>query len=129
MYSFGVVLLQIITCRPAISGGQDDKSHLSQWVRFMIESYGNINDIVDPKLRGVYDVASAWKLVEVALSCVSLKTSERPNMSRVVTELRECLALELSRTKAKDCLAANSTHSKSDLLSPDIVSEFRPLAR
>ena len=129
VYSFGVVLLRIITGRPVIEIVKDDGTHLSQWVSSLLKKNGNINDIVDPMLRGDFEINSASKFVETAMSCLPLSSSgiERPSMSRVVTELRECLALELAR--AQESFITESSNSKSDFLNSTTVSECPPLAR
>ncbi|KAK9923522.1 hypothetical protein M0R45_031934 [Rubus argutus] len=96
VYSFGVALLQIITSRPVISRSAQVNSHVSQWVSSML-SNGDIKSIVDPKLRGDFEVNSAWKAVELARDCISETSTGRPNMSEVVTRLKECLGAELAR--------------------------------
>ncbi|PRQ49565.1 putative transferase, protein kinase RLK-Pelle-LRR-I-1 family [Rosa chinensis] len=88
VYSFGVVLLQIITSRPVISRTAQVNSHVSQWVSSML-SNGDIKSIVDPKLRGDFEINSAWKAVELARDCMSEMSTGRPNMSEVVTRLKE----------------------------------------
>ena len=89
VFSFGVVLLQIITGQPVI-----DKSnkniHISQWVTSVLVN-GDIKNIVDPRLQGNFDINSAWKAVELAVNCVSPKSTNRPNMGQVVNELKQCL--------------------------------------
>ena len=74
VYSFGVVLLKIITNRPVI-GRSQDRTHISQWVSFMLAK-GDIQNIVDPRLGGDFNVNSVWKAVEVAVVCVSPTSSE-----------------------------------------------------
>ncbi|XP_062024336.1 LRR receptor-like serine/threonine-protein kinase IOS1 [Rosa rugosa] len=96
VYSFGVVLLQIITSRPVISRTAQVNSHVSQWVSSML-SNGDIKSIVDPKLRGDFEINSAWKAVELARDCMSEMSTGRPNMSEAVTRLKECLGAELAR--------------------------------
>ncbi|EXB74609.1 Putative leucine-rich repeat receptor-like protein kinase [Morus notabilis] len=99
VYSFGVVLLEIITGRPAISKSSKN-IHLSQWVKHMLQK-GNIKSIVDPRLEENFDVNSAWKIVEIAMNCVSQYSAERPTMSQVVGELKESLEMGLVRTKER----------------------------
>ncbi|GKV45451.1 hypothetical protein SLEP1_g52527 [Rubroshorea leprosula] len=97
IYSFGVLLLEVITTRPVIAN-TTDKTHISQWVNFML-SKGDIKRIVDPRLKEDFDVNSAWKAVEVAIACVSPTSTGRPTMKDVVGEIYECLATERARKK------------------------------
>ncbi|PQQ17168.1 putative LRR receptor-like serine/threonine-protein kinase [Prunus yedoensis var. nudiflora] len=96
IYSFGVVLLEIITSRPVLTRTHD-RIHISQWVGFMLAN-GDINNIVDPRLEGNFNTNSVWKAVEIAMACVSINSIKRPSMSQVVVDLRECLATECART-------------------------------
>ncbi|KAH9665610.1 protein kinase domain-containing protein [Citrus sinensis] len=102
VYSFGVVLLEIITGRrPVISRAEDDTTHISQWVNSMLAE-GDIRNIVDPSLQGNFDNNSAWKAVELALACASHTSSERPTMTDVLMELKECLSLEIVRNEGHE---------------------------
>ncbi|PQP92357.1 putative LRR receptor-like serine/threonine-protein kinase [Prunus yedoensis var. nudiflora] len=123
VYSFGVVLLEIITSRHAISRTQE-KVHVSQWVSSMLAK-GDIKTIVDPRLRGDYEINSAWKAVELAMECVSETSTRRPNMSAVVTGLKECLAAELARINVSR--VTESTDSV--VYSMNVTTELSPLAR
>ena len=89
VFSFGVVLLQIITGQPVIDKSNNN-IHISQWVTSMLVN-GDIKSIVDPRLQGNFDINSAWKAVELAVNCVSPKSTNRPNMGQVVNELKQCL--------------------------------------
>ncbi|TXG46265.1 hypothetical protein EZV62_028228 [Acer yangbiense] len=72
-----------------------ENTHISKWVRSMLAG-GDIKSIVDPKLSGDFEIKSAWKAVELALSCTSQSSSERLTMIEVVMELKECLALAMT---------------------------------
>ena len=95
VYSFGVVLLEIITGQTAIIKNPE-KVHIIQWVSPMLER-GDVKNIVDPRLEGDLDINSVWKAIEVAMACVSPTSIERPIMTYVVLELKQCLAMELAR--------------------------------
>lgn len=83
VYSFGVVLLEVFTGQPVIIRADDhESSHVSQWV--------------DSRLGGEFQINSAWKAVELATACVCQNSMQRPTMNQVVTELKECLALEIA---------------------------------
>ena len=69
-----------------------------QWVSTTITN-GNINNIVGSRIDGDYDNNLVWKALEIETSCVSIDSNTRPTMSEVVTQLKECLAIELAQTK------------------------------
>ncbi|KAG9456526.1 hypothetical protein H6P81_001034 [Aristolochia fimbriata] len=94
VYSYGVVLLELITGRPAITQTQDsERIGLVQWVSPFV-SAGDVTSIVDPKLQANYDVASVWRVLDVAISCTLQKSVRRPPISSVVAQLKECLEVE-----------------------------------
>ncbi|KAK8664312.1 hypothetical protein V6N13_084109 [Hibiscus sabdariffa] len=127
VYSFGVVLLEIITGRPVIDRTiRDEATHIKYWVGFML-SNGDIKSIVDPRLQGDFDVNSAWKVVEIAMVCMSRASVKRPTMNYVVTELAECLSSQIDT-------ASRSGHEKEpgksiEIATMDSGSEISPLAR
>ncbi|KAK4275711.1 hypothetical protein QN277_018749 [Acacia crassicarpa] len=97
VYSFGMILLQLITGRPPVRRGPEDMSFILDWIQPKIES-GDIEAIVDPRLASEeFHVTSTWKAVEVAMSCVLPTPSQRPNISYILQELQECLALEMDQ--------------------------------
>lgn len=67
VYSFGVVLLELVTGRQAILSDPDPTS-IVQWVRRRL-ARGNIEDVVDTRMHGEYDVNSVWKVADIALKC------------------------------------------------------------
>ncbi|KAL0679449.1 hypothetical protein Bca4012_007430 [Brassica carinata] len=123
VFSFGVVLLEIITSQPVIDHTRE-KSHIGEWVGFRLTN-GDIKNIVDPSLIGDYDSSSVWKALELAISCVSPSSSGRPNMSQVANELQECLLSENSRKEGK-----HDVDSKSSVeLSTSFGTKHTPDAR
>ncbi|XP_054794043.1 LRR receptor-like serine/threonine-protein kinase IOS1 isoform X4 [Prosopis cineraria] len=124
VFSFGVVLLEIITSLPAISRNHE-KTHISEWVSSMVDK-GDIKAIVDSRLSGDFDSNSVWRAVEMAMTCVSPNPNNRPTMSEVVNELKECLETEVARTKNNGAHTGDSV----ELASLNMTSsEFSPLAR
>ena len=95
VYSFGVVLLELITGQPpAVPVTGTESIHIAHWVRQKL-SMGNIESIVDPRMGGEYDVNSVWKVAELALQCKEWPSRERPTMTDVVVELKECMELNV----------------------------------
>ncbi|XP_042465197.1 probable LRR receptor-like serine/threonine-protein kinase At1g05700 [Zingiber officinale] len=94
VYSYGVVLLELITGLPPIVQGIENV-HLTQWVLQRL-ARGYIEDIVDPRLEGEYDINSVWKCANIALKCTTERSQQRPTMTEVVMQLKESLKLENS---------------------------------
>lgn len=97
VYSFGIVLLELITGQRAIVKNEDGiKISVVHFVETFLKT-GDLDGVVDPLLRGDFSSDSAWKFVEVAMSCVRDRGYDRPAMNQIVSELQQCLAAELAR--------------------------------
>ncbi|CAJ1951573.1 unnamed protein product [Sphenostylis stenocarpa] len=92
IYSFGVVLLELITGRPAIFKGTR-VMHILEWIRPELER-GELSRILDPRLQGKFGASSGWRAVGIAMACSASTSIQRPTMSVVIAELKQCLALE-----------------------------------
>ncbi|KAF7024283.1 hypothetical protein CFC21_036651 [Triticum aestivum] len=89
VYSFGIVLLEIITGKPPVL--MDPQTyHLPNWVRQKIAK-GSIQDIVDKKLLDQYDTSSLQSVVDLAMNCVESAAMDRPTMTEVVSRLKVLL--------------------------------------
>ncbi|XP_077210748.1 putative LRR receptor-like serine/threonine-protein kinase At1g05700 isoform X1 [Tasmannia lanceolata] len=96
VYSFGVVLLELITGKTAITRlTNSERITIVKWVTDMI-GRGDIRNIVDPRLGGHCDVNSVWKAIEIAIACTPPIAIQRPSMSDVVMELKECLQVDIA---------------------------------
>ncbi|XP_038896111.1 putative leucine-rich repeat receptor-like protein kinase At2g19210 [Benincasa hispida] len=91
VYSFGVILLEIVTGQPAITKSQD-KTHVIKRVISVLKEE-EIRNTVDPKLGLDINNSSIWKFMELAMVCVSSSSTDRPTMTQVVMELKQCLAV------------------------------------
>ncbi|KAG6737933.1 hypothetical protein POTOM_059465 [Populus tomentosa] len=100
VYSFGILLCELITGQPPIIRGPKGNTHILHWVSPLIER-GDIQSIIDPRLQGVFNTNCAWKVLEIALSCVPPTSIQRPDMSDILGELKECLAMEMSSEMSK----------------------------
>ncbi|KAH7287796.1 hypothetical protein KP509_32G075000 [Ceratopteris richardii] len=91
VYSYGVVLLEVITGRRAVEPGASDGQHVVEWVRMMKRNCRPTAEIVDPRLRGMPDpfMQEMAQVLGVALLCVNRSPPERPTMKDVVALLQE----------------------------------------
>jgi len=99
MYSFGVVLLEIICGRPPIDLKlAEEKINIVRWVTpyllEMDENGGEIIEIIDKRLCGGYDIKSITGVAKVAMRCVQAVPSSRPIVGEVVAELKEAIKHE-----------------------------------
>ncbi|KAL5183009.1 PTI1-like tyrosine-protein kinase [Glycine soja] len=88
VYSFGILLLELVTGRKPIeklTGGL--KRTITEWAEPLITN-GRFKDLVDPKLRGNFDENQVKQTVNVAALCVQSEPEKRPNMKQVVNLLK-----------------------------------------
>ncbi|KAK9757258.1 hypothetical protein RND81_01G152400 [Saponaria officinalis] len=95
VYSFGVILLELISGQEAISNEKFGVNcrNIVQWAKLHIES-GDIQGIIDARLRDEYDIQSMWKIAEKALMCVQAHGHMRPSMSEVLKEVQDAIMIE-----------------------------------
>ncbi|XP_066334299.1 receptor-like protein kinase At3g21340 [Miscanthus floridulus] len=94
VYSFGIVLLVLITARPTSVVVGNKHVNIADWVREVLSQdrsgrhHGDISSVIDHSIRGHCDLDSARKLVELALRCAQREdVHARPTMAEVVVEL------------------------------------------
>ncbi|XP_044374518.1 probable LRR receptor-like serine/threonine-protein kinase At4g29180 [Triticum aestivum] len=96
VYSFGVVLLVLITGQRAIITISDtERNNITIWARHGL-SEGDIDSMIDPRIRGDCDINSVWKVADLALQCTQHTGRDRPTMTEVAEGISESLQLETS---------------------------------
>ncbi|KAL3747481.1 hypothetical protein ACJRO7_016292 [Eucalyptus globulus] len=88
IYSFGMVLLQLITGRKLEEG----QGGLYNWVWSQLQlprdlKDGNFDSLVDPRLQNVYNRREMARMVRCAVACVYHFSNVRPKMSEIVRAL------------------------------------------
>ncbi|KAJ4771193.1 Protein kinase family protein [Rhynchospora pubera] len=88
IYSFGMLLLEIITGRLPYS----DDFFLLNLALECIKETGSITPLLDPALRShkPHELDVIWEVIQ---ECTRINPQERPKMSEINTKLREVLAI------------------------------------
>ncbi|KAG2663575.1 hypothetical protein I3760_16G037900 [Carya illinoinensis] len=98
VYSYGIVVLEMVTGKDATkgvhvidSGGEPQQKRLLSWVREKKKRTAStkswLAEIIDPRLKGKYDIGKMETLIGVALQCAEEKKDARPSMRQVVEML------------------------------------------
>nr|XP_043618687.1 probable leucine-rich repeat receptor-like serine/threonine-protein kinase At3g14840 [Erigeron canadensis] len=87
VYSYGIVLLEIVSGMPNIV----DKAKENQFVLLdranSLNISRNLMELVDPRLGKKYDVQEMMVVINLALVCTAISPADRPAMSSVVSML------------------------------------------
>ncbi|XP_016504832.1 putative serine/threonine-protein kinase PBL7 [Nicotiana tabacum] len=88
IYSFGVVLLEIITGRKAIDNTKAaTEQNLVAWARPLFKDRKKFHQMADPVLEGHYPVRGLYQALAIAAMCVQEQPNMRPLIADIVTAL------------------------------------------
>ncbi|KAL5098257.1 hypothetical protein RYX36_002584 [Vicia faba] len=114
VYSYGVVLLELLTGRKPVDFSQPPgQENLVAWARPLLTSREGLEAIIDPSLGTNVPFDSVAKVAAIASMCVQPEVSDRPFMGEVVQ------ALKLVCNECDEAKEAGSTSSSKDDLSSD----------
>ncbi|CAK9263847.1 unnamed protein product [Sphagnum jensenii] len=111
VYSFGIVLLELLTGRrPGMFTMHDED--IVKWVKRQLQA-GQVSELFDPNLLHLDPESSEWEefllAIKVALLCTAPDPLDRPSMTEVVFMLEGCrVAPELPATSSSDPTANTS---------------------
>lgn len=90
VYSFGIILLQLVAARPAVYAGRNHSNyHIVEWARPSLEQ-GSIEEILDANLlSGPCNMEMMLKMGQLGLRCVVKVPKQRPTMAQVWRELED----------------------------------------
>lgn len=90
VYSYGVVLLELLSGRRAIDKNRPSGEHkLVEWSRPFLANKRKVFRVMDNRLDGQYSMDVAQKVANLALRCISLEPKLRPKMEDAVRELEQ----------------------------------------
>ncbi|KAK9069173.1 hypothetical protein SSX86_013289 [Deinandra increscens subsp. villosa] len=88
IYSFGVVLLELITGRKAIDNTRPAaEQNLVAWARPLFKDRRKFWQMADPVLEGEYPVRGLYQALAISAMCVQEQPNMRPLIGDVVTAL------------------------------------------
>ncbi|KAK7318030.1 hypothetical protein RJT34_02727 [Clitoria ternatea] len=87
VYSFGIVLLELVTGRKAVDINRPKGQQcLSEWARPLLEEHA-IHKLVDPSLRNCYVDQEVYRMLQCSSLCIGRDPHVRPRMSQVLRML------------------------------------------
>lgn len=92
IYSFGVVLLELVTGREANYG--DEHTSLSEWTWRHYAEEKPFTDAFDPEIKDPCYLEEMTTVYRLGLICTSPSPSSRPSMKEVLQILRRCCPTE-----------------------------------
>ncbi|GKE02523.1 kinase-like domain, phloem protein 2-like protein [Tanacetum coccineum] len=98
MYSFGIVLFELLCGRESIIANDTNKYLAAAAILFYKEK--KLNEIVDWDLWKQMDSQSFDIFAEIAYECLNEEESQRPSIDEIVTRLEKVLELQLEHQNA-----------------------------
>ncbi|KAG6706864.1 hypothetical protein I3842_06G003000 [Carya illinoinensis] len=89
VYSFGILVMEIISGRTPVDSLHDPQPYLIEWLKSMVANH-KVDYVVDPKLQEMPSSKELKRIILVALRCVDPNINDRPKMGDVLHMLEPC---------------------------------------
>nr|XP_043614136.1 leucine-rich repeat receptor-like protein kinase TDR [Erigeron canadensis] len=102
IYSFGVLLMELISGKRSVDSEFGEGNSIVDWVRSRIKSKDGTNEVLDNNAGGSCNLVKEEMLciLKIAMLCTSRNPADRPSMRDVVTMLQEA---KPKRKSPDDC--------------------------
>lgn len=88
IYSFGVVLLELMSGKRSLDNNRPSGEHnLVEWAKPLLINKHKISQVMDARIEGQYSKREAKRIAHLALQCLSTDQKLRPNIGDVVRSL------------------------------------------
>ncbi|XP_077237070.1 PTI1-like tyrosine-protein kinase At3g15890 [Tasmannia lanceolata] len=92
VFSFGVVLLQLLTGRKTVDFSASGSRYLVNEARDMVFKGGNPCALADPRLNGSYNSVAFQRVLLMGVLCTAASECERPSLEETLLKLQEAHA-------------------------------------
>nr|WIL59824.1 nodulation protein [Melilotus officinalis] len=89
VYSFGVILLEIMSGKPAHYVKKTYKDRLVEWAKPFLVDIHKISQVMDSDIEDQYSLLEAMKVARIVVQCVYGECQFRQNMDEVVRSLEQ----------------------------------------
>lgn len=118
VYSYGVVLLELLSGRKPIDYAREDFENITAWARPLLTDKSRIQELADPRLEGKFTPEDFEQVAALAKSCIEPEWRSRPTMGEVVATLNQiCYLKEEYNTSSDKDATTSSEHETGNLRS------------
>ncbi|KAK9950647.1 hypothetical protein M0R45_006124 [Rubus argutus] len=114
VYSYGVVLLELLTGRRPVDMSQPSgQENLVTWARPILRDKDRLEELADPSLGAKYPKEDFVRVCTIAAACVAPEASQRPTMGEVVQSLKMVQRITEYQDSALTASAARPNYKQS----------------
>ncbi|XP_024519995.1 probable serine/threonine-protein kinase PBL22 [Selaginella moellendorffii] len=118
IYSFGIVLLQLVSGRKPIDFNLQHRYSLVRAAQRVAERGSDIHKFADPLMDRKFSAAAALKIVEIAVFCTAQSSNDRPTIKEINETLEAAVETSKAGYEPQDSSRTHSSPSRTTLPLP-----------